>query len=220
MPYRDDPNSDDSDEGDGYQFARQETSNVKKKKKAKSKSKKSRTRDRKRELEEQIRNSMQTLHSPVKERASIGLPGGSSSHYQSTPYQSGGERTDGGSSETSSSHHHPAQYSSSRNHVTNAPLPSNFNDHHNASPGIVDSLMQCVGAAIRVGASEISQQPSALYQSIRSVVVGSTAPASSSSSISSRTSVPSFTPSYQQPQGSYQTVDIPSYHQAGPRPGM
>jgi hypothetical protein len=212
MPYRDDSDCGDSDNGDGYQFARPEKAR-KKKKKSKNKSS---ARDRKRQLEDQIRSSMQSLNSPVKEKNNDGIA--ESSPYQSS-YQAGGEGTFGGSTTGAAASNIPASnhYSSSRNHVTNAPLPHQDQSNYNTqSFGIMDSLVQCVGTAIRLGTSEISQQPAALYESIRSAVESGTSSSSRGGAAAS-----SFTPCYDQSQGSYQTVDIPSYHQAGSsRPGM
>ena len=64
MPYRDTPNDDDGDGGDGddYPFARPATT---KEKSNQVKEKKAAARERKRQLEDKIRSSMKTLKYPT-----------------------------------------------------------------------------------------------------------------------------------------------------------
>lgn len=210
MTYRDAPDGDDSDNSDGYQFARTPKSKGTTTTNTQQYDKSVAARDRKRQLEDQIRHSMKALNSPVPDKSTAMAQ----SYHPS--YQSGGEGTYGGTTTTYSS---PAtsfnQYSSSRNHVTNTPLTSSAGQH--SASGVMYSLIQCIGTAVRLGTSDIVEQPTALYESLRSVLGGGRASIHSSSSLSSPSS---FSPSYDQPRGSYQNVDTPNYYQSGAGPGI
>jgi hypothetical protein len=210
MSYQDTPD-DYNGNGDGgdYSFARTVTSNENSKL---DKEKRTAARERKRQLEDQIRTSMKTLKNPSGEKNTR-----LTESYHSS-YQSGGESTYSGDTmrspnapiDTPSSFHH---YPSSRNHVTNSPLPSSHQTHS----GIMFSLLQCIGDAVRLGASDIvEQQPSALYESIRGSLtwIPSTMRTATTTTTTTNLLTPSsYSSSYDHSQGSYQNVETPGYYQ-------
>jgi hypothetical protein len=207
MPFRDNPEDD-----DGYQFARQKKNKIVS------------ARDRKRQLEERIRTSMQSLNTntttsnntPIKnEILSSSSVTTYQSPYQGTSYQSCGEGSYGG---ISSSRDVQTQYhSANKDHVTNAPLGGAR--HAQDSPGLISSLVQCVSTAIGVGTSEIvGKQPSALYESVRSAVSSRSSEYYYDSDEQKHHSAISYSHPHNVAssggtiKGSYQTVNIPSYH--------
>ena len=206
MPYRDTPNDDDGDGGDGddYPFARPATT---KEKSNRVKEKKAAARERKRQLEDKIRSSMKTLKSPTGEKNPR-----LSESYQSS-YQCGGEGTYSGdtmntTTSTSASSSSPL-YSSSRNHATNSPLPS----AHHTNSGILYSLVQCIGDAVRLGTSEIVEQhqPSALYESIRSPMTWLPSTRTTATVATNEVTPSSYSSWYDPLQGSYQNVESRGY---------
>lgn len=232
MPYRDD-DSDGSD--DRYKFARGEPSQETKA--TPTNKKKSSVRDRKRQLEEKIKSSMQALNRDEvtkKYSSSSEVMNGCSRQppLQLSSYQSGGEGTYGGTTTarptSASPSYSSSTYSSSQDYFTNSPLPSTGCSTTTTTSGIMYELFHCIGTAVRLGTSEIvahmqPQQPTAIYESLCNAMVGLQQPGMSTPNINTHNhniiNMNTVSPSYAQPRGSYQTVDIPSYHQSGPHSG-
>ena len=151
-------------------------------------------RDKKRALEAKIRTSMSTLQhdSPGNNNKTNNISPEIQSYasYQSTPnlfHQQSGQRSqelheaaristsyyddDKFKYQANQSNTNSSKPQHSNSFFTDSPLPSSpFHTHHQTTNetigSIVHGLFECVGAAIRLGASEIVTQPTALYHSM------------------------------------------------------